>query len=64
MQETSKEKGKASILGEQRRDAFANGCHMQQDRGFQSITQQILMEIDYPRLRVKGAQKQHVYKRS
>jgi len=63
MQETSKEKGKAPILGEQRGDAFANGYRMQQDRGFQSITQQILMEIDYPRLRVKGAQKQHVYKR-
>ena len=64
MQETSKEKGKAPILGEQRGDAFANGCRMQQDRGFQSITQQILMEIDYPRLRVKCAEKKHVYKRS
>ena len=29
MQETSKEKGKAPILGEQRGDGFANGCRMQ-----------------------------------
>lgn len=36
---------------------------MQQSRRFQRITQQILMKIDYPRLRVKGAQKQHVYKK-
>ena len=64
MQETSKENGKAPILEEQRGDAFADGCCMQQGREFQSITQQTLMKIDYPRLRVKGAQKQHVCKRS
>ena len=64
MQEASKEKGKAPILEEQRGDAFANEYHMQQSRGFQSITPQTLMKIDYPRLRVKGAQKQHVCKRS
>ena len=64
MEETSKEKGKAPILEEQRGDAFANGCHIQQSRGFESITPQTLMKIDYSRLRVKGAQKQHVCKRS
>ena len=64
MQETSKEKGKAPILEEQKGDAFANEYRMQQSRGFQSITPQTLMKIDYPRLRVKGAQNQHVCKRS
>ena len=64
MQETSKEKGKAPILEEQRGDAFANGCHMQQGRGFQSITQQMLMGIGYLGLRVKDTQKQSVYERS
>ena len=62
MQETSEKKGKVPIK-QQREDASANECRMQQDRGFQSITQQTLMKIDYPRLRVKGAQKQHDYKR-
>ena len=64
MQETSKENGRTPILEEHRGDAFANECRMQQSRGVQSITLHTLMKIDYPRLRVKGAQKQHVHKRS
>ena len=44
-QETSKEKGKASMLGEQRRDAFINRCRMQQNHRFQSITQHMLRSI-------------------
>ena len=63
MQEISKGKGKVPIR-QQREDASTNGCRMQQDRGFQSIAQQALMKIDYLRLRVKGAQKQRVCKRS
>ena len=61
MQETSKEKGREPIR-QQREDASAIGCRMQQNRGFQSIAQQALMKIDYPRFRVRGAQKQCVYK--
>ena len=56
--------GKAQELEEQRGDDFADGYRIQQDRGSQSITQQMLMEIGYLQLRVKGAQKQRVYERS
>ena len=62
MQETSKEKGKASMLGEQRRDVLINRYRMQQKRRFQSITEQMLISIGDSTLKVKISQKQHVYK--
>ena len=37
---------------------------MQQNRGFQTISQPALMKLDYSGLRVKGTQKQRVQKRS
>ena len=63
MQEISKGKGKAPIR-QQREDASTNGCRMQQGRRFQTISQLALMKLDYPGLRVKGAQKQRIQKRS
>ena len=55
---------KVPELEEQRVDDVTDGYRIQQDRGSQSITQQMLMEIGYLGLRVKGAQKQSVYERS
>ena len=62
MQETSKEKGKVSMLGEQRRDVLINGYCMQKKCRFQSITKQMLISIGNLTLKVKISQKQHVYK--
>ena len=56
--------GKAPELEEKRGDNVVDGYRIQQDRGSQSITQQMLMEMGYLGLRVKGAQKQSVYERS